>query len=85
MAGIDAGCQTRINTGIHGPHGCDTFTSALSDHSIAADFLENNRRELGPIEQGVIDVATTAPYSFHSVMAVAELFRASPVVGSKNS
>lgn len=49
-----------------------TFTSALSDHPIAADFLKANRRELGPVEQGVIDVATTAPYSFYTVTAVAE-------------
>lgn len=47
-----------------------TFTSSLSDHPIAADFLKAHRGELGQVEQGVIDVATTAPYSFYSVRAV---------------
>ncbi len=52
--------------------GRDSFASELSDHPIAAEFLKANRGELGPVEQGTIDVATTAPYSFYSVTAVAE-------------
>ena len=52
--------------------GRDSFSSALSDYPIAADYLKDNRRELGPVEQGVIDVAATAPYSFYGVTAVAE-------------
>ncbi len=51
--------------------GRDTFSSPLSDYPIAADYLKDNRRVLGPVEQGVIDVAATAPYSFHEVTAIA--------------
>lgn len=47
-----------------------SFTAPLSDHPIAADFLKAHRRELDPVEQGVIDVATTAPYSFYAVTSV---------------
>ncbi len=49
----------------------ETFDSTPSDHSIAFDYLKANRDELSPVEQGVIEVASTAPYSFYTVRAVA--------------
>lgn len=48
-----------------------SFDSALSEHSIAYDFLKAHRKSLSPVQQGVIEVATTAPYSFYSVGEVA--------------
>lgn len=52
--------------------GRETFNSALSDHPIAADYLKAQRSTLDTVEQGVIDVATTAPYSFYTVRTVTD-------------
>ena len=46
------------------------FDTPPSDHSIGFDYLKANRDNLSPVEQGVIEVSTTAPYSFYSVVVV---------------
>lgn len=45
-----------------------SFDTPPSDHSIAFDYLKAHRESLSPVEQGVIEVSTTAPYSFYSVV-----------------
>lgn len=49
----------------------ERFLNAPSDHAIAFDYLKANREHLSPIEQGVIEVSATSPYSFYTVVAVA--------------
>lgn len=45
-----------------------SFDTPPSDHSIAFDYLKACRESLSPVEQGVIEVSTTAPYSFYSIV-----------------
>lgn len=48
----------------------DSFDVKPSDHAIALDYLKANRDQLNPVEQGVIEVAVTSPYSFYRVLSV---------------
>ncbi len=43
------------------------FQHRPSDHALGFDYLSGHRDELSPLEQGIIEVAATAPYSFYKV------------------
>lgn len=50
----------------------ESFTTPPSDHAIAFDYLSAHRDSLSPVEQGVIEVSSTSPYSFYSVVSVVD-------------
>jgi len=44
-----------------------SFDAAPSDHALGIDYLKANREQCSPLEQAVIEVSTTSPYSFYVV------------------